>query len=120
MPRNDFQIWFFAASLRSSSSTSASLTGAGRSRAPANRIEAGTVSATSSSRVATPSARSISASSSWSGPMWRAGKSAISFASLSTLLALFAQERLVCLGGEQAVELAVVGHRDLDHPAFVV
>src|SRR3954453_10849244 len=116
---NDFQIWFFAASPRSSASTSDSDTGAGRSSAPANLIDSGTASPTSSSSVATPSARNISASSVSSGPMWRAGKSAIS-SLYYFLLALLAQKRLVRLGVQQAVQLLGVADGDLDHPALVI
>src|ERR1044071_5269775 len=127
MPMSDFQTWFLPASTRSSASTSASPTGAGRSSVPAKRMSAGTVSAASSSSWPTPSARNIAASSVSSGPMWRAGKSAIYvyvlvyvLAGSTRLFTLLAQERLVRLGVQQAVQLLGVADGDLDHPALVV
>ena len=73
MPMNDFQIWFCAPSACSSSSSSGSVTGGGSWSARARRISAGTTSSMSLSSDGTPSTRSISATSSGRGPMWRAG-----------------------------------------------
>ena len=132
MPMNDFQIWFCAPSVCSSSSSSASVNGAGSCSARPRRISAGTTSSMSLASDGTPSTRSISATSSGRGPMWRAGNESGGASTLKRSigievlripyesLGLFAQERLVGLGVHEILGLVGVRERNLDHPALVV
>ena len=70
----------------------------------------------------TPSARSISASSLPSGPMWRAAKRRVAFepASCAVTPPCSRRNAWYALGVEQPVQLLRVADGHLDHPALVV
>src|SRR5438309_1671782 len=129
MPMNDFQIWFCAPSVCSSSSSSGSVRGGGSWSARWRRISGGTTSSMSLSSEGTPSTRSISATSSGRGPIWRAGNWSGGVRSIGMKrnlrgryesLGLLTQERLIALRIHEVLGLVGVRESDLDHPALVV